>query len=139
MTVQLGISGHNIIAVYINRIKFDNHSEALNILEKNYARPEPRFVSVDARWVNQTQEVAMATSYADSAQARAWDRHFDEMGRPRPTHKDLFHDYDSLQAQAELMAEHRALEAERKKLMAIRISAAVDQIAEFWGLEAKKS
>lgn len=81
----------------------------------------------------------MATGYADSAQARAWDRHFDEMGRPRPTHEDLYHDYDSLQAQAESMAEHRALEAERKKLMAIRISAAVDQIAEFWGLEVKKS
>lgn len=81
----------------------------------------------------------MATSYADGAQARAWDRHFDEMGRPRPTHKDLFHDYDALQAQAKLTAAQRAIEAAHRKEMAIRINAAVDQIAEFWGLEVKKS
>ncbi len=62
MAVQLGISGHNIIAVYINRIKFDSHSEVLNIPEKNYVRPEPRFVSVDVRWGNQTLEVAMSDS-----------------------------------------------------------------------------
>ncbi|MGN8276626.1 hypothetical protein [Pseudomonas sp. SMN5] len=80
----------------------------------------------------------MATSYADSAQARAWDREFDEFGRPRPSHKDLYHDYGALQAQAQVREEQRAIEAVRKKALAIRINAAVDQIAEFWGLEVKK-
>ncbi|MGY1448736.1 hypothetical protein ACW582_16265 [Pseudomonas chlororaphis] len=74
----------------------------------------------------------MSTSYADSAQARAWDRRFDEFGRPRPTRADFCHDYTT----ADLSARRDQQLAERKAL-AIRINAAVDQIAEFYGMKER--
>lgn len=51
----------------------------------------------------------MATSYADSAQAREWDKRFDELGRPRTIKADAFHEYD-----AEAVIEHA--QAYRKDL-----------------------
>lgn len=81
----------------------------------------------------------MATSYADSAQARAWDRKMDEWGRPKPSPtQGPFHDYEA--AALERSAAHAAKaarELEERKASAKRISAAINQMAVFWHLKAK--
>lgn len=77
----------------------------------------------------------MSTSYADSAQAREWDRRYDEWGQPRKSKPDEFHDYEAealIRSQA-LADREVSLLAERKA-GAKRIMAAVDKIGEFWGL-----
>lgn len=60
----------------------------------------------------------MATSYADSAQARDWDRHYDAWGREKKSRPDEFHDYEAaehMRTQALIDREARLLE-ERKSL-----------------------
>ena len=37
----------------------------------------------------------MATSYADSAQARDWDRRYDAWGREKKSRPEQFHDYEA--------------------------------------------
>jgi hypothetical protein len=37
----------------------------------------------------------MAASYADSAQARDWDRRYDDWGRPKAPKVEDFHDYEA--------------------------------------------
>lgn len=78
----------------------------------------------------------MATSYADSAQAREWDRRFDEWGRPKGPKVEDFHDYE---AAAQERTERQALMAVQelvdRKARAKRVAAAVVAYGEFWGLK----
>ncbi|MNY53153.1 hypothetical protein D3C86_1888860 [compost metagenome] len=62
----------------------------------------------------------MSTSYADSAQAREWDRRFDEWGKPRINLDEFTHDYD-------LTAERKRNAAERESLRR-RIAATMAQM-----------
>ncbi|NNA02859.1 hypothetical protein [Pseudomonas lundensis] len=81
----------------------------------------------------------MATSYADSAQAREWDRKMDEWGQPKPSPtQGPFHDYEAaaLKRSAAQAAKSERELAERKAL-AMRINAAVDQMAVFWNLKER--
>jgi len=60
----------------------------------------------------------MATSYADSAQARDWDRRYDALGREKKSRPEEFHDYEAVaqtRTQALIARETRFLE-ERKSL-----------------------
>jgi len=78
----------------------------------------------------------MATSYADSAQAREWDRRFDEWGRPKAPKVEDFHDYE---AAAQELTQGQALMAAQelvdRKARAKRVAAAVVAYGEFWGLK----
>ena len=60
----------------------------------------------------------MATSYADGAQAREWDRRYDAWGREKRSRPEDFHDYEAaaqMRTQALIAREERLLE-ERKSL-----------------------
>lgn len=60
----------------------------------------------------------MSTSYADSAQAREWDRRYDAWGREKKARPEDFHDYEAaeqVRTQALIEREARLL-AERKSL-----------------------
>jgi hypothetical protein len=78
----------------------------------------------------------MATSYADSAQAREWDRRFDEWGRPKAPQVEDFHDYEAV---AQKLTQRQALMAAQdlvdRKARAKRVAAAVVAYGEFWGLK----
>jgi hypothetical protein len=78
----------------------------------------------------------MTTSYADSAQAREWDRRFDEWGRPKAPKVEDFHDYE---AAAQELTQRQALMAAQelvdRKARAKRVAAAVVAYGEFWGLK----
>lgn len=78
----------------------------------------------------------MATSYADSAQAREWDRRFDGWGRPKAPQVEDFHDYE---AAAQELTQRQALMAAQelvdRKARAKRVAAAVVAYGEFWGLK----
>lgn len=78
----------------------------------------------------------MATSYADSAQAREWDRRFDEWGRPKAPKVEDFHDYEAAaQERTERQALITAQELVDRKARAKRVAAAVVAYGEFWGLK----
>ncbi|MDH2077189.1 hypothetical protein [Pseudomonas atacamensis] len=78
----------------------------------------------------------MATSYADSAQAREWDRRFDEWGRPKAPQVEDFHDYEAAaQERTERQALIAAQELVDRKARAKRVAAAVVAYGEFWGLK----
>jgi hypothetical protein len=78
----------------------------------------------------------MATSYADSAQAREWDRRFDEWGRPKAPQVEDFHDYEAMaQERTERQALMAARELVDRKARAKRVAAAVVAYGEFWGLK----
>lgn len=77
----------------------------------------------------------MSTSYADSAQAREWDRKFDEWGRPRQVSADFFHDYE---AAAERSTAREAIRLAERKSAQVRINAAVQQIGDFFGYSEAK-
>lgn len=78
----------------------------------------------------------MATSYADSAQAREWDRRFDEWGRPKSPQVEDFHDYEAAaQERTERQALMAAQELVDRKARAKRVAAAVVAYGEFWGLK----
>jgi hypothetical protein len=65
-----------------------------------------------------TLEATMATSYADSAQARDWDRRYDGWGREKKAQPNEFHDYEAaeqIRTQVLIAQEARLLE-ERKSL-----------------------
>jgi hypothetical protein len=78
----------------------------------------------------------MSTSYADSAQAREWDRRYDAYGRPKKAQADQFHDYE---AAAQRLDERRRLQLEEGKAAQVRINAAVEQIGDFFGYNGVKS
>jgi hypothetical protein len=60
----------------------------------------------------------MSTSYADSAQAREWDRRYDAWGREKKARPEEFHDYEAaeqMRTQALIDRDARLVE-ERKNL-----------------------
>ena len=80
----------------------------------------------------------MSTSYADSAQAREWDRRYDDWGREKKSKPDQFHDYEAAELKrTQALADRDARLIVERKASAIRIAAAVDAIGEFWGLKEK--
>jgi hypothetical protein len=77
----------------------------------------------------------MATSYADSSQARDWDRRYDDWGRPKAPKVDDFHDYEAAEQQrTQRQALMAAQELIDRKARAKRIASAVIAYGEFWGL-----
>ncbi|ALI04418.1 hypothetical protein C1Y08_20770 [Pseudomonas sp. FW306-02-F02-AA] len=66
----------------------------------------------------------MATSYADSAQAREWDKRFDDWGKPRTTLAEIAHDYNN---EADLAARREQEVADRARLKR-RIGLAMTQM-----------
>ena len=78
----------------------------------------------------------MSTSYADSAQAREWDRRFDDYGRPKVAPADQFHDYEASAARS---SEREAIRLAERKAAQVRINAAVEQIGDFFGLNENVS
>ncbi|MNP64891.1 hypothetical protein D3C76_1604300 [compost metagenome] len=76
----------------------------------------------------------MATSYADSAQAREWDRRYDAWGREKRPQSDDFHDYEAVELKRSqaLIARDARLQAE-SQASAKRVRAALEQLEEFWG------
>ena len=78
----------------------------------------------------------MATSYADSAQAREWDRRYDDWGRQKALTVEDFHDYEAAEQQR---TQHQTLVAAQelvdRKARATRVAAAVVAYGEFWGLK----
>jgi len=82
----------------------------------------------------------MSTSYADSAQAREWDRRYDDYGRPKAAPTDLFHDYDAANPEhSQRLDDRRRRQAEEDKASAKRVSAAVEKIGDFFGLNGNAS
>lgn len=80
----------------------------------------------------------MATGYADSPQAREWDRRYDAWGREKKSQPDEFHDYEAAELMRSQALEKRAArQLAENKASAKRVSAAVDKIAEFYGLKEK--
>lgn len=77
----------------------------------------------------------MSTSYADSAQAREWDRRHDAWGRPRKVSNDFFHDYEASAARS---AEREAIRLAERKAAAVRRKAVVEQIGDFFGYNEVK-
>ncbi|KAA0975420.1 hypothetical protein [Pseudomonas sp. ANT_H12B] len=58
----------------------------------------------------------MATSYADSAQAREWDRRYDAWDREKKAKPEEFHDYEAAELmRTQALSERRELE-DRKSL-----------------------
>jgi hypothetical protein len=78
----------------------------------------------------------MSTSYADSAQAREWDRRYDDYGRPKQVSADCFHDYEVSAARS---TEREAIRLAERKAAQVRINAAVEQIGDFFGLNKNVS
>ena len=77
----------------------------------------------------------MSTSHADSAQAREWDRRYDAWGREKKAKPDEFHDYEAAeQMRTQALGERETLQLAERKASAKRISAAVEQIGDFFGL-----
>lgn len=78
----------------------------------------------------------MATSYADSAQAREWDRRYDDWGRQKAPKVEDFHDYEAAEQQrTQRQALMAAQELVGRKARAKRVAAAVVAYGEFWGLK----
>ncbi|SEM50966.1 hypothetical protein SAMN04487857_102362 [Pseudomonas sp. ok272] len=81
----------------------------------------------------------MSTSYADSAQAREWDRRFDEWGHPKAPKAEDFHDYEAAAlARSQALVEREAIQLAERKAAAKRISLAVEQIGDFFGMNGEK-
>lgn len=80
----------------------------------------------------------MATSYADGAQAREWDRRYDAWGREKRPQANEFHDYEAAALmRSQLLDERRDRQLIERKASAKRVAGAVDQIGEFWGMRKK--
>lgn len=81
----------------------------------------------------------MSTSYADSAQAREWDRRYDGYGREKKAQPDEFHDYEAAEAsRIQQLDDRKRIQLEERKASAKRISAAVEQIGDFFGYNEVK-
>lgn len=82
----------------------------------------------------------MATSYADSSQARDWDRRYDAWGREKKPQPDEFHDYEAeALKRTQALADQVARELVERKASAKRVAAATDAIGEFWGLKDRST
>ena len=71
----------------------------------------------------------MATTYADSAQAREWDRRYDAWGRDKRPQPEAFHDYEAEeQLRTQALADRAAREIEERKSLKCRIGLAMAQM-----------
>ena len=71
----------------------------------------------------------MATSYADSAQAREWDRRYDTWGREKKARPEEFHDYEAAEQMRTMALADRAARAiEERKSLKRRIGTAMAQM-----------
>lgn len=71
----------------------------------------------------------MATSYADGAQAREWDRRYDAWGREKKSQPDEFHDYETAeQMRSQALAGRAARAIEERKSLKRRIAATMAQM-----------
>jgi hypothetical protein len=71
----------------------------------------------------------MATSYADSAQARDWDRRYDAWGREKKSQPEEFHDYEAAeQMRTQALADRTARAIEERKSLKKRIAATMAQM-----------
>jgi len=71
----------------------------------------------------------MATSYADSAQAREWDRRYDAWGREKKSRPDEFHDYEAAaQMRTQALIDREARLLEDRKSLKRRIGLAMAQM-----------
>ena len=71
----------------------------------------------------------MATSYADSAQARDSDKRYDAWGREKKSQPDEFHDYEaSEQMRTQALADRAARAIEERKSLKRRITATMAQM-----------
>jgi hypothetical protein len=71
----------------------------------------------------------MATSYADSAQARDWDRRYDAWGREKKSQPEEFHDYEAAKLMRTQALTDRAVRlVEERKSLKRRITATMAQM-----------
>ena len=71
----------------------------------------------------------MATSYADSAQAREWDRRYDAWGREKKSQPDEFHDYEAAELmRTQALADRAVRLVEERKSLKRRIAATMAQM-----------
>jgi hypothetical protein len=71
----------------------------------------------------------MATSYADSAQAREWDRRYDAWGREKRPRPDEFHDYEAAELlHTQALADRAVRAIEERKSLKQRIAATMAQM-----------
>lgn len=71
----------------------------------------------------------MATSYADSAQARDWDRRYDAWGREKKSQPEEFHDYEAEALKhTQTLADQAARLLEERKRLKRRIGLAMVQM-----------
>lgn len=68
----------------------------------------------------------MSTSYADSAQAREWDRRHDAWGREKKSQPEEFHDYETAeQIRTQVLIDREARLLEERKSLKRRIGLAM--------------
>jgi hypothetical protein len=73
----------------------------------------------------------MATSYADSAQARDWDKRYDAWGREKKSQPEEFHDYEAMALlRSRSLVERADRELEDRKSLKRRIGLAMAQMEE---------
>ena len=71
----------------------------------------------------------MSTSYADSAQAREWDRRYDAWGREKKAKPEEFHDYEAeALKRTQALADCKAQLVEERKSLKRRIAATMAQM-----------
>ncbi len=71
----------------------------------------------------------MTTSYADSAQARDWDRRYDAWGREKKAKPEEFHDYEAeALKRTQALADRAARAIEERKSLKRRIDIAMAQM-----------
>ena len=71
----------------------------------------------------------MATSHADSAQAREWDRRYDAWGRDKRPQPNEFHDYEAAeQSRTQVLVDRAARAIEERKSLKRRIGLAMAQM-----------
>jgi len=71
----------------------------------------------------------MATSYADGAQAREWDRRYDAWGREKKSQPEEFHDYEAAELmRTQALAERAVRLVEERKSLKRRIAATMAQM-----------
>jgi hypothetical protein len=71
----------------------------------------------------------MATSYADSAQARDWDRRYDAWGREKKSQPEEFHDYEAAELmRTQALADRAVRLVEEHKSLKRRIAATMSQM-----------
>ncbi|MFJ7281892.1 hypothetical protein [Pseudomonas sp. NPDC099000] len=71
----------------------------------------------------------MSTSYADSAQAREWDRRYDAWGREKKAKPEELHDYEAESLKrTQALADRKDRMAEERKSLKRRIGATMAQM-----------